>query len=75
MASATTPDTATATASSDDDLIPSLIRVRVNDDGIDNEDDDSDDLSLDGLEENDASDNPSLYTGTLCVVSSRRQWI
>ena len=55
MASA--PTYYTATALSDDD--GSLI----------NEDDD--DLSLDGLEEND--DNlPLYYTGILCVVSNRR---
>ena len=66
MASA--PTSYTATALSDNDL--QLADLFINDElespnSIDNEDDD--DLSLDGLEDND--DN-----GILCVVSSRMQW-
>ena len=66
MASA--PTSYTATALSDNDL--QLAGLFINDElespnSIDNEDDD--DLSLDGLEDND--DN-----GILCVVSSRMQW-
>ena len=69
MASA--PTSYTATALSNDD--PQLdIDLSINDEFTHIEDDD-DDLSLDGLEEND--DNPpSYYTGILCTVSNRMQW-
>ena len=73
MASAPTSYTATALSDDDSQLDTGLF---INDEVpiTDNEDDDDDDLSLDGLEEND--DNPPpYYNGTLCVVSSRVQWI
>ena len=72
MASA--PTSYTATALSDDDPQLDIDSLFINDEFpiIDNEEDD--DLSLDGLEEND--DNPPpYYTGTLCVVSSRVLYI
>lgn len=61
MASA--PTFYTATALSDDDT-----NFSTNDESLINEDDD--DLSLDGLEENDDNSLP-YHTGILCVVSSR----
>ena len=73
MASA--PISYTATALSDDDPQLDIGGDFINDEFpiIDNEEDD--DLSLDGLEENDDNSPPPYYTGTLCVVSSRVQWI
>lgn len=69
MASA--PPSYTAIALSDDD--PQLdADLSINNDDFTHIEDD-DDLSLDGLEEND--NNPlSYYTGILCTVSSRMQW-
>ena len=71
MASA--PTSYTAKALSDDDPQLDIGDLFINDEFpiIDNEDDD--DLSLDGLEEVD--NPPPYYTGTLCVVSSSVLWI
>ena len=73
MASA--PTSYTATALSDDDLQLDIGGLFINDEVpiIDSEEDD--DLSLDGLEDND-DNSPPPYSGILlCVVSSRVQWI
>ena len=71
MASAPTSYTATALSDGDPELDIGGLLINDGFPIIDNEDDD--DLSLDGLEEID--DNPPHYTGTLCVVSSTVQWI
>ena len=67
MASA--PSSYTATALGDDDPQLDIDSLFINDESED------DDLSLDGLEENDANPPPPYYTGPLCVVSSSLQWI
>jgi hypothetical protein len=73
MASA--PTSYTATALSDGDLQLTDLFISGNDGFpiIDNEDDD--DPSLDGLEEDDDIQVSPPYTGTLCIVSSRMQWM
>ena len=76
MASAPISYTAKALSLSDDDPQLDIGDLFINDEFpiIDNEDnDDDDDLSLDGLEEVD--NPPPYYTGTLCVVSCSLLWI
>jgi hypothetical protein len=71
---ASVPTSYTAIALSDDDPQLDIGDLFINDEfPIIDDNEDDDDLSLDGLEEVD--NPPPYYTGTLCVVSSSVQWI